>query len=115
MFGLSANLTHDEYHEQIELFGEHVIPEFDKNLEHSTSVYRRNAGGLKYPPFNGPVDENLKHSVLLGQRHPRPGRQAAGADGSRVRGRRASQAVRGHPELRVSADRGALRAGCEAA
>ncbi|MGA4541928.1 LLM class flavin-dependent oxidoreductase [Uniformispora flossi] len=64
VFGLSANLTHDEYHEQIELFGEHVIPEFDKNPEHSTSVYRRNAGGPKYPPFNGPVDENLKHSVL---------------------------------------------------
>ncbi|NUS44784.1 MAG: hypothetical protein HOQ24_13980, partial [Mycobacteriaceae bacterium] len=64
VFGLSANLSNDEYHEMIELFGDQVIPEFDKNPEHSTAVYRRNACGPKYPPFNSPVDPDLRHSVL---------------------------------------------------
>ncbi|MCF2531080.1 LLM class flavin-dependent oxidoreductase, partial [Yinghuangia soli] len=64
VFGLSANTSHEENLEMIELFGDKVIPEFDKNPEHSTAVYRRGATGPKHPPFNGPVDPDLKHTVL---------------------------------------------------
>ncbi|MDI2129380.1 LLM class flavin-dependent oxidoreductase, partial [Yinghuangia seranimata] len=64
VFGLNAALSHEENLEMIELFGDKVIPEFDKNPEHSTTAYRRGAKGPKYPPFNGPVDPDLVHTVL---------------------------------------------------
>ncbi|WTW96456.1 LLM class flavin-dependent oxidoreductase [Streptomycetaceae bacterium NBC_01309] len=64
VFGINDGMTHEENLEMIELFGEKVIPEFDKTAEHSTSVYRRNAQGPKYPPFNGPVNPDLVHTVL---------------------------------------------------
>ncbi|MEU8140143.1 LLM class flavin-dependent oxidoreductase, partial [Streptodolium elevatio] len=64
VFGINDGMSHEENLEMIELFGEKVIPEFDKTSEHSTSVYRRNAQGPKYPPFNGPVNPDLVHTVL---------------------------------------------------
>ncbi|MEU8140203.1 hypothetical protein AB0C36_42815, partial [Streptodolium elevatio] len=64
VFGISATMSHEENLEMVEIFGDKVIPEFDKNPEHSTAVYRRNAQGPKYPPFNGPVNPDLVHTVL---------------------------------------------------
>ncbi|SEL86908.1 LLM class flavin-dependent oxidoreductase [Streptacidiphilus jiangxiensis] len=64
VFGLAGGMTFEEHLEMVELFGDRVIPEFDRNPEISTEVYRRGAGAPKYPPFNGPVDPDLKHSVL---------------------------------------------------
>lgn len=64
VFGINDGMSHEENLEMLELFGEQVIPEFDTSPEHSTAVYRRNAQGPKYPPFNHPVDPNLRHTVL---------------------------------------------------
>jgi alkanesulfonate monooxygenase SsuD/methylene tetrahydromethanopterin reductase-like flavin-dependent oxidoreductase (luciferase family) len=64
VFGLAGGMSFEEHLEMLELFGDRVIPEFDRDPEISTAVYRRNAGAPKYPPFNHPVDPNLKHSVL---------------------------------------------------
>jgi alkanesulfonate monooxygenase SsuD/methylene tetrahydromethanopterin reductase-like flavin-dependent oxidoreductase (luciferase family) len=64
VFGLGDGMSFDENLEMIELFGDKVIPEFDKTSEHSTAAYRRNARGPKYPPFNRPVNPDLKHTVL---------------------------------------------------
>ena len=49
-------LEHDEVLECLELFGWHVIPEHDGDLEHSTTRYRRNAVP-KYSPINHPLGE----------------------------------------------------------
>ena len=44
VFGLpNEGFEHEEILENIELFGTHVIPEFDKDPEHSTTRYRREA------------------------------------------------------------------------
>jgi alkanesulfonate monooxygenase SsuD/methylene tetrahydromethanopterin reductase-like flavin-dependent oxidoreductase (luciferase family) len=50
-FGFPNDLTHDEALECIEVFGTKVIPEFDKDREHSTAHYRRTAvkPDLDYP------------------------------------------------------------------
>src|SRR5262245_24379680 len=40
VFGLPNHLTKDEATECLELFGKHVIPEFDKDPKHSTTRYR---------------------------------------------------------------------------
>ena len=64
VFGVTGAMSHEEGLEMIELFGERVIPNFDSNPEHSTAVYRRNAGGPKYPPLNNPVAPDLRHTVL---------------------------------------------------
>ena len=64
VFGMAAGMSFEEHLEMLELFGDRVIPEFDRSPEISTAVYRRNAGAPKYPPYNNPVDPNLKHSVL---------------------------------------------------
>jgi alkanesulfonate monooxygenase SsuD/methylene tetrahydromethanopterin reductase-like flavin-dependent oxidoreductase (luciferase family) len=52
VFGFPNDLAHDEALECIELFGNKVIPEFDKDSEHSTTRYRRSAVKpvLDYPP-----------------------------------------------------------------
>lgn len=51
-FGVPNNSTYDEALEMIELFGKHVIPEFDKHPDViSTDVYRARAEP-KFPMFN---------------------------------------------------------------
>jgi hypothetical protein len=55
VFGLPIEgLHHDECLEILELFGDKVIPEFDKDRRHSTSIYREQAAP-KFPAFNNPV------------------------------------------------------------
>ena len=53
VFGVNDGMTHEENLEMLEIFGNQVIPEFDKDPEHSTARYRRNAGAPKYGPFSG--------------------------------------------------------------
>ncbi len=50
VFGMPNNLTHDEATECLELFGDQVIPEWDKDPEHRTTAMRRSAVP-KYGPF----------------------------------------------------------------
>lgn len=47
--------THEQTLEMIEMFGTHVIPEFDKDPVHSTTRYRESAEP-KFPMFNNEVD-----------------------------------------------------------
>ena len=47
--------THDQVLEMIEVFGTHVIPEFDKDPVHSTTRFRENAVS-RFPTFNRDVD-----------------------------------------------------------
>ena len=51
--------THDQTIEMIEMFGDHVIPEFDKDPVHSTTRYRENAV-RQFPTFNNGVDPVVK-------------------------------------------------------
>jgi len=55
VFGMPGdNFLHsDEVFECLELFGKHVIPEFDKDPQHSTTGYREGAV-LKHGPFERP-------------------------------------------------------------
>ncbi|HZQ84403.1 MAG TPA: LLM class flavin-dependent oxidoreductase [Acidimicrobiales bacterium] len=51
VFGVPGDaVSHEEALECIEVFGKHVIPEFDKDPVHSTTRYRENAKP-KYGPF----------------------------------------------------------------
>ena len=45
VFGFPNHLNPDETHECLEMFGKHVIPEYDKDPVHSTTHYRTNATG----------------------------------------------------------------------
>ena len=45
VFGIPNHLQPDEVHECLEVFGKHVIPEFDKDPLHSTTRYRNAATG----------------------------------------------------------------------
>ena len=57
VFGLPGEgMTHDEILEMLELFGDKVIPEFDKDPVHSTTRYRENAKP-QFPEFNNPVPD----------------------------------------------------------
>jgi hypothetical protein len=47
-------MAHDEILEMLELFGDKVIPEFDKDPIHSTTRYRQQAKP-RFPEFNHPV------------------------------------------------------------
>ncbi len=49
VFSVSGNLPFDSLAESIELFGDHVIPEFDRDAKHSTVRYREQAGGPLVP------------------------------------------------------------------
>lgn len=49
VFGVPNNLPHEAVLEAIELFGDHVIPEFDKDPKHSTTRQREAAGGALIP------------------------------------------------------------------
>jgi hypothetical protein len=68
-FGLpNEGFEHEEILECIELFGKHVIPEFDRDPEHSTTRHRR-AAQRKFPEFAFPVPdvhvEVIPESALL--------------------------------------------------
>ncbi len=62
VFGIPNALYHEEVLEMIELFGQKVIPEFDKDPIHSTTRYREGAVS-KYPEFGHPVPD-VNVSVL---------------------------------------------------
>ena len=54
MFGIPADgMGHEDTQEMIELFGDKVVPEFDKDPVHSTTRARETAKP-KYPMFNTP-------------------------------------------------------------
>jgi len=64
VFGLpNEGFTHDEILENIELFGDQVIPEFDKDPVHSTTRYRENAIP-RYQQWNHPIPEDLSVEVI---------------------------------------------------
>lgn len=46
VFGMPINLPHDQALESIELFGDHVIPEFDKDHEFRSNRFRSEAAAL---------------------------------------------------------------------
>jgi alkanesulfonate monooxygenase SsuD/methylene tetrahydromethanopterin reductase-like flavin-dependent oxidoreductase (luciferase family) len=50
-FGCPNDVSHEEALEMIETFGTHVIPEFDKDPEHLTDKFRRDAKP-KHPMWN---------------------------------------------------------------
>jgi hypothetical protein len=57
VFGLPGEgMEHDEILEMLELFGDKVIPEFDKDPVHSTTRYRQLAQP-RFPQFNHPVPD----------------------------------------------------------
>ena len=57
VFGMPGEgIEHEEILEMIELFGDVVIPEFDKDPVHSTTRYRE-AAVRRFPEFNGPVPD----------------------------------------------------------
>ena len=54
VFGLpNEGFEYEEILEMIEIFGDRVIPEFDKDRVHSTEKYRADAV-RKYPEWNAP-------------------------------------------------------------
>lgn len=57
VFGLPGEgMEHDEILEMLELFGDVVIPEFDRDPVHSTTRYRE-AAQPRFPMFNHPVPD----------------------------------------------------------
>jgi len=57
VFGLPGEgMEHEEILEMIELFGDHVIPEYDKDRVHSTTRYREQAKPV-FPEFSEPVPD----------------------------------------------------------
>jgi alkanesulfonate monooxygenase SsuD/methylene tetrahydromethanopterin reductase-like flavin-dependent oxidoreductase (luciferase family) len=57
VFGLPGEgMEHDEILEMLELFGDRVIPEFDKDPVHSTTRYREQAT-RRFPDFAHPVPD----------------------------------------------------------
>jgi alkanesulfonate monooxygenase SsuD/methylene tetrahydromethanopterin reductase-like flavin-dependent oxidoreductase (luciferase family) len=59
VFGVpDEGYTHDETLEMIEVFGNEVIPEFDRDPVHSTTRYRQTAQ-RRYSDYNHPLPEGL--------------------------------------------------------
>jgi len=57
VFGVPGEgLHHDEIIEMLEVFGEQVIPEFDRDPVHSTTRYRATAQ-RRFPEFSHPVPD----------------------------------------------------------
>ena len=74
VFGLPIEgMHHDEILEILELFGDKVIPEFDKDRMHSTDHYRETAVP-KYGTFNQPLPDESS-----GRRSSRRGRSSPSA------------------------------------
>ena len=57
-------LEHDEILEMLELFGDKVIPEFDKDPVHSTDCYRAEAKP-KFPEFAHPIPTDVEWPTVL--------------------------------------------------
>ena len=65
VFGLPIEGLHrEEILQTLELFGDKVIPEFDKDRKHSTDYYREQAQP-KYGPFSKPLPEGVNWPTLL--------------------------------------------------
>jgi alkanesulfonate monooxygenase SsuD/methylene tetrahydromethanopterin reductase-like flavin-dependent oxidoreductase (luciferase family) len=65
VFGLPIESMYDEeIFATLELFGDKVIPEFDKDRTHSTDHYRATAKP-KYPPFNHPLPSDVEWPKVL--------------------------------------------------
>lgn len=65
VFGLPIEgLHYDEVIEVLELFGDKVIPEFDKDRKHSTDYYREQAVP-KYGPFSKPLPEDVQWPTVI--------------------------------------------------
>ena len=69
VFGVpDEGYTHEQTIEMIEVFGDHVIPEFDTDPVHSTTRYRE-AAQPKFPMFNNPPPditvERIPSNALL--------------------------------------------------
>jgi alkanesulfonate monooxygenase SsuD/methylene tetrahydromethanopterin reductase-like flavin-dependent oxidoreductase (luciferase family) len=69
VFGVPNGLYPDEVMEMIELFGQKVIPEYDKDPVHSTTRYREGAVS-KYPAFSGPVPDITVEALPRAARIP---------------------------------------------
>jgi hypothetical protein len=64
VFGLPIEgMAHEQVLEMLEIFGQHVIPEFDKDPIHSTDHYRDEAQ-RKFPDFQYELPEGISVSVL---------------------------------------------------
>ena len=64
VFGLPIEgMEHEEVEEMIEVFGQQVIPEYDKDRVHSTTRYREEAV-RKFPDFQYPVPEGIDVEVI---------------------------------------------------
>jgi alkanesulfonate monooxygenase SsuD/methylene tetrahydromethanopterin reductase-like flavin-dependent oxidoreductase (luciferase family) len=64
VFGLpNEGFEHEEVFEMLELFGKHVIPNFDTDPEHSTTRFRREAK-RKYPDFSQAMPDGLEVTVI---------------------------------------------------
>ncbi len=64
-FGLPIEgLYHDEVFEVLELFGDRVIPEFDKDRKHSTDYYREQAKP-KYQRLSHPLREDVQWPSVI--------------------------------------------------
>lgn len=60
VFGVpDEGFAHDEVLEMIEVFGNEVIPEFDRDPVHSTTRYREQAV-RRYPEYSHPVPEHVR-------------------------------------------------------
>ena len=65
VFGLPIEGMHDEeIFATLELVGDKVIPEFDKDRTHSTDYYRAEAKP-KYPAFNHPLPSDVEWPTVL--------------------------------------------------
>ncbi len=64
VFGLPVEgMSHEQHLEMIELFGDRVIPEYDRDRTHSTDHYRATAERC-YPDFRYPVPESVDVGIL---------------------------------------------------
>ena len=64
VFGLAIEgMAHEQVLEMLEIFGQRVIPEFDKDPIHSTDRYRAEAQ-RKFPDFQYELPEDISVSVL---------------------------------------------------
>ena len=64
VFGLPGEgIEHDEILEMLEVFGDKVIPEFDKDPVHSTTRYREQAQ-RRFPELSHPIPDDLAVELL---------------------------------------------------
>ena len=65
VFGLPVEgMQHEEVEQMLEIFGDQVIPEFDKDPVHSTTRFRENAQP-KYGLFNNDLPEAASQVTMI--------------------------------------------------